>query len=70
MVLFQKFMTHKLCQNANFENGGIPIQIGILPVLLNILSISLLYVWLFWDAKRVAMSFYVLKKINKMQVAG
>ena len=37
-----KVMTHKLCQNANFENGGITIQIGILQVLLNILSISLL----------------------------
>ena len=35
-------MTHKLCQNANFENGGTTIQIGILDVLLNILSISLL----------------------------
>ena len=35
-------MTHKLCQNANFENGVIPIQIGMLHVLLNILSITLL----------------------------
>ena len=35
-------MTQKLCQNANFENGGTTIQIGILHVLLNILSISLL----------------------------
>ena len=35
-------MTHKLCQNANFENGGTTIQIEILEVLLNILSISLL----------------------------
>ena len=35
-------MTHKLCQNANFENGGITIQIDILNVLLIILSISLL----------------------------
>ena len=35
-------MTHKLCQNANFKNGGTTIQIGILYVLLNILSISLL----------------------------
>ena len=42
MGLFQKVMTHKLCQNANFENGGITVQIGILHVLLNILSISLL----------------------------
>ena len=40
--LFQKVMTHKLNQNANFEKGGITIQIGILHVLLNILSISLL----------------------------
>ena len=42
MGLFQKVMTHKLCQNANFENGAITIQIGILHELLNILSISLL----------------------------
>ena len=74
--LFQKVMTHKLCQNANIENGGTTIQIGTLHVLLNILSISLLSRvhdtsgWLFRDAKRVVMSFYVLKKINQMQVAG
>ena len=37
-----KVMTHKLCQNGNFENGGTTIQIGILHVLINILSISLL----------------------------
>ena len=35
-------MTQKLCQNATFENGGYPIQIGIQHVMLNILSISLL----------------------------
>ena len=35
-------MTHKLCQNANFENGGTITIIGTLRVLLNILSISLL----------------------------
>ena len=29
MELFQKVMTHKLCQNANFENGGITIQIDL-----------------------------------------
>ena len=40
--LFQKVTTRKLCQNANFENGGTTIQIGILLVLLNILSISFL----------------------------
>ena len=40
--LFQKVRTHKLCQNANFENGGTTIQIGILHVLINILSIPLL----------------------------
>ena len=39
---FKKVLTHKLCQNANFENGGTSIQIGILHVLLNILSITLL----------------------------
>ena len=40
MGLFQKVMTHKLCQNANFENGGTSIQVNILHVLLNIMSIS------------------------------
>ena len=35
-------MTHKLCKNANFENGDNTFQISILHVLLNILSISLL----------------------------
>ena len=40
MGLFQNVMTHKLCQNANFENRGITIQVSILHVLLNILSIS------------------------------
>ena len=38
--LFQKVMTHKLCQNANFENGGTTIQVSTLHLLLNILSIS------------------------------
>ena len=67
-------MTHKLCQNANFENGGTTIQIGILHVLLKISSVSLLFrvndVWLSRDAKRVVMLIFVLKKINTMQVAG
>ena len=40
--LFRKVITHKMCQNTNFENGGTTIQIGILHVLLGILSISLL----------------------------
>ena len=35
-------MTYKLGQNANFKNGGTTIQMGILHVLLNMLSISLL----------------------------
>ena len=34
--LFQKVMTHKLCQNAHYENGGTTIQVSILHVLLNI----------------------------------
>ena len=59
--LFQKVVTHKLCQNANFENGGTTIQIGIPHVLLNSFSISLL--------SRVKDSFYLMKKIDKMQVA-
>ena len=40
--LFQKAMTYKMGQNANFKNGGTTIQMGILHVLLNMLSISLL----------------------------
>ena len=40
MGLFQKVMTHKLCQNANLENGGTTIQGSILHVLLDILPIS------------------------------
>ena len=35
-------MTHKLCHNGNFENGGTTIQMSIMHVLLNILSIGLL----------------------------
>ena len=75
MGLFQKVMTRKLCQNANFENGGTTIQVNILHVLWNILSISSLPsvhdMSVNWEMqKRVVMSFYVLKKINKMQVVG
>ena len=67
-------MTYKLCQNANFENGGTTTQSSTLHVLLNIfVNIFTVkgtcYVWLFRDAKRVVISFYVLKKINKMLVA-
>ena len=40
--LFQKVMTYKLCQNANFKNGGITIQMGTLYELLNMLSIALM----------------------------
>ena len=39
---FKKVTTHKLCQNANFENVGTTIQIGILHVRMNFLSLSLL----------------------------
>ena len=35
-------MTYDLGQNANLKNGGSTIQMGILHVLLNMLSISLL----------------------------
>ena len=66
-------MTHKLCQNANFENGGTTIQIGILHVLLNILSISSLprvQDTSGYFEMQIELSFYVMKKINKMQVAG
>ena len=70
MGLFQKVMTHKLCQNANFENGGTTIQVtcSILHVLLNILSKSSLRHTTrpqFRNAKIV----FSLKKIDKMQVA-
>ena len=39
---FQKVKIRKSCQNANFENGGTTVEMDILCVLLNILSISLL----------------------------
>ena len=66
--LFRKGMTHKLSQNVNFENGGTTIQIDILHVVSNILSISLLskvhetsgYSEM---QKSVVVSFFVLKKI-------
>ena len=35
-------MTYKLCQNANFKNGGTTIQMGTLHELLNMLSLSLM----------------------------
>ena len=38
---FKKSRFNKLCQNANFDNRGTAIEIGILHVLINILSISL-----------------------------
>ena len=37
---YLKSHDYKLCQNANFENGGTTIQVSILHVLLNNLSIS------------------------------
>ena len=54
MGLFQKVITHKLCQNANFENGGITIQIGILHVLLNIFQ----YLYCLEYMTRLAISRY------------
>ena len=42
MGLFQKVMTRKLCQNANFENGATTIQVSIMHALLSILPIALL----------------------------
>ena len=75
MELFQNVMTHKLCQNANFENGGTTIQVNILHVLLNILSISSLSrvhdtSVNFEIPKDKSCHFTFVKKINKMQVAG
>ena len=40
MGLFQKVISQKLCQNANFENGATTIQVSTLRVLFKILSIS------------------------------
>ena len=40
--LFQKVITYKLGQNANFKNGGTTNQMDSLHVLLNMLSIYLL----------------------------
>ena len=67
---FKKFMTHKLCQNANFKNGGTTIQIGILHVLLHILSISFLARVHDTSGYFEIQKEYVRKKISKMQVAG
>ena len=61
-------------QNANFENGGTTIQICILHVLLNMLSISLLFMVHdtsgYLEMQRLVIAFHALKKINKMQVAS
>ena len=67
-------MTHKLCQNANFENGGTPIQDSIRHVLLNILSKASLSrvhgTFVYFELhKKVAMALLVLEKIKKMQKA-
>ena len=42
MCYFKKSRLTNCAKMRNFENGGAAIQIGILHVLLNILSISLL----------------------------
>ena len=41
-AIFKKVMIYKLCQNANFKNGGTTIQMDILHVLLNMLLTSFL----------------------------
>ena len=55
MGLFQKVTIHKLCQNANFENGGITIKISLLPRVHDT-SVN------FEIKKRVVMSFYVFEE--------
>ena len=74
MDLFQKVMSHKLCQNAIFENGGTTIQVSILHVLLDNLSIPSLPrvhgTSVNFEMQKVVMSCFVLKKTNKKQVAG
>ena len=64
-------MTHKLCQNANPDNLGTNPAYSV-GYCFNIFTVQgTLHVWLFPDAKNGEfMSFYVLKKINRMQVAG
>ena len=74
MGLFQKVMTHKLCQNANFENWGTTIQVSILHVLLNFCQ------YLYYQGYMTRLSISGCKKSshvilrfeekNKMQVAG
>ena len=63
-------MRHKVGQNVNFENGGTTIQIGIERFVNSPTAKVTLHVWLFLDAKRADMTLYVLKKNNKMLVAG
>ena len=41
-AIFKKVKIYKLCQNANFKNGGTTIQMDILHVLLNMLLTSFL----------------------------
>ena len=62
-------MTHILCQNANFENGGTTIQMGTactVEYFVNILTVQgTRQVWLFRDAKRIlVLLFYILKNVS------
>ena len=42
--LFQTILSEKLSQYANFNNGSTTVQMGVQHTLLNILSISLLFI--------------------------
>ena len=75
MGLFQKVMTHKLCQNANFWKRGYHFSSKhpacTAEHFVNIFTAKgTWHVFHFLDAKRVVMSFYVLKKMIKMQMTG
>ena len=70
MGLFQKVIPHKLCQNANFENGGSTAACTVEHFVNIFTAKGTWHVCQIRDAKKVVMSFYILKKINKMQVAG
>ena len=64
----------QIVRKCEFWKWGTTFQIGILHVLLNTFNIATAkgtwHVWLFRDAKGLVKAFHVLKKINKMQVAG
>ena len=63
----QRHSTHKTEQKHKRSTKEVPPYCITNCATMRILKMD---AWLFRDAKRVVMSFYILKKNNKMQVAG